>query len=108
LGRGSRRSARRSRGSRKRSATPDTVAGSGGGARTCGPRRVACFVAPRRTRLRRVRIVLEAVPNVSEGRSPDAIAAIAETFASDALLLDVHSDPDHNRSVFTLAGDPED
>jgi glutamate formiminotransferase len=47
--------------------------------------------------------VLEAVPNVSEGRSPEAIAAIGAAFSGDALLLDVHSDPDHNRSVYTLA-----
>jgi glutamate formiminotransferase len=56
--------------------------------------------------LRRVRIVLEAVPNLSEGRNPDVIAAIGGAFASDATLLDVHSDADHHRSVFTLvAGD---
>jgi glutamate formiminotransferase len=47
---------------------------------------------------------LLAVPNVSEGRDEDAIAAIAAAF--DARLLDVHSDPDHHRSVFTLAGPP--
>jgi glutamate formiminotransferase / 5-formyltetrahydrofolate cyclo-ligase len=47
--------------------------------------------------------VLEAVPNVSEGRSPEAIAAIGAAFSGAALLLDVHSDPDHNRSVYTLA-----
>lgn len=45
---------------------------------------------------------LLAVPNVSEGRDPDAISALARAF--DARLLDVHSDPDHHRSVFTLAG----
>lgn len=47
---------------------------------------------------------LLAVPNVSEGRDQKAIQAIAGAF--DARLLDVHSDPDHNRSVFTLAGGP--
>ena len=46
--------------------------------------------------------MLEAVPNVSEGRSPEAIAAIGKAFSGDALLLDVHADPDHNRSVYTL------
>jgi glutamate formiminotransferase len=51
--------------------------------------------------------VLEAVPNVSEGRHQRVVGAIADTFATRALLLDVHSDPDHNRSVFTLAGDEE-
>jgi glutamate formiminotransferase / 5-formyltetrahydrofolate cyclo-ligase len=47
---------------------------------------------------------LLAIPNVSEGRDPEATAAIAEAF--DSRLLDVHSDPDHNRSVFTIAGMP--
>jgi glutamate formiminotransferase len=51
--------------------------------------------------------VLEAVPNVSEGRSPEAIDAIGRAFAAQAALLDVHSDPDHHRSVYTLAAAPE-
>jgi glutamate formiminotransferase len=51
--------------------------------------------------------VLLAVPNVSEGRDAGAIAAIASAFASTgARLLDVHSDPDHHRTVYTLAGAP--
>ena len=49
--------------------------------------------------------MLEAVPNVSEGRDAAVISAIGDAFARDAALLDVHSDPDHHRSVFTLAGD---
>jgi glutamate formiminotransferase len=48
--------------------------------------------------------VLEAVPNVSEGRNADTVSAIGSAFAGAAALLDVHSDTDHNRSVFTLAG----
>ena len=51
---------------------------------------------------------LESVPNVSEGREPEAIAAIGEAFASRARLLDVHSDADHNRSVYTLVAEDED
>ena len=51
--------------------------------------------------------MLEAVPNVSEGRDPVVVRAIADAFGTHATLLDVHSDPDHNRSVFTLAGDDE-
>ena len=47
---------------------------------------------------------LLAIPNVSEGRDRDAIDAIGAAF--DARLLDVHLDPDHHRSVFTLAGSP--
>lgn len=46
---------------------------------------------------------LLAVPNVSEGRDPGRIERLAAAFAP-ARLLDVHSDPDHDRSVFTLAG----
>ena len=40
--------------------------------------------------------------NVSEGRDQAALRAIAERCA--ASLVDVHTDADHNRSVFTLAG----
>jgi glutamate formiminotransferase / 5-formyltetrahydrofolate cyclo-ligase len=45
--------------------------------------------------------VLLAVPNVSEGRDPSTIAAIAEALRP----IDVHTDPDHNRTVYTLHGD---
>jgi glutamate formiminotransferase/glutamate formiminotransferase/formiminotetrahydrofolate cyclodeaminase len=48
--------------------------------------------------------VLLAVPNVSEGRDAAQIERLAAAFVP-ARLLDVHSDRDHNRSVFTLAGD---
>ena len=52
--------------------------------------------------------ILLTVPNVSEGRDADAIARIGEAFASTgARLLDVHSDADHHRSVYTLAGDTD-
>lgn len=51
--------------------------------------------------------MLEAVPNVSEGRSREAIDAIGDAFATGVRLLDVHSDPDHHRSVFTLAGESQ-
>jgi glutamate formiminotransferase/glutamate formiminotransferase/formiminotetrahydrofolate cyclodeaminase len=48
---------------------------------------------------------LLAIPNVSEGRDAAAITAIGEAFTSTgATLLDVHSDPDHHRTVYTLAG----
>jgi glutamate formiminotransferase / 5-formyltetrahydrofolate cyclo-ligase len=50
---------------------------------------------------------LEAVPNVSEGRDAAAIASLADAFSLRARLLDVHSDEDHHRSVFTLVGDDE-
>lgn len=48
-----------------------------------------------------------AVPNVSEGRDLETIGAIGEAFdGAGARLLDVHSDADHHRSVYTLAGEP--
>jgi glutamate formiminotransferase / 5-formyltetrahydrofolate cyclo-ligase len=51
--------------------------------------------------------MLLAVPNVSEGRDAVAVAEIADAFAAGgAQLLDIHSDPDHNRSVVTLSGEP--
>ena len=54
-----------------------------------------------------VELPLEAVPNFSEGRDSDTIDALAAALSAHAELLDVHSDPDHNRSVFTLVGDDE-
>ena len=51
--------------------------------------------------------MLEAVPNVSEGRDPAVVDAIGAAFATSAALLDVHSDVDHHRSVFTLVGEEE-
>lgn len=48
---------------------------------------------------------LMSVPNVSEGRDAATVAAVAAAFTGAGLrLLDVHSDADHHRSVFTLAG----
>ncbi|HEY2311663.1 MAG TPA: glutamate formimidoyltransferase [Gaiellaceae bacterium] len=47
---------------------------------------------------------LEAVPNFSEGRDRSTIEAIGEALSAHARLLDVHSDEDHNRSVYTLVG----
>ena len=51
---------------------------------------------------------LESVPNFSEGRDRETIDALAGALSERAELLDVHSDPDHNRSVFTLVGAEED
>jgi glutamate formiminotransferase len=48
---------------------------------------------------------LESVPNFSEGRERATLDAIGAALASGgARLLDVHSDADHNRSVFTIVG----
>lgn len=53
---------------------------------------------------------LLAVPNVSEGRDASVVAAIGEAYVAGggraSHVLDVHSDPDHHRSVHTLAGPP--
>ena len=51
---------------------------------------------------------LEAVPNFSEGRDRATIAAIGDALSAHARLLDVHSDEDHNRSVYTLVGSEEE
>ena len=48
---------------------------------------------------------LESVPNFSEGRERETIDALTDALGGRARLLDIHADPDHNRSVFTLAGD---
>jgi glutamate formiminotransferase len=55
-----------------------------------------------------VQLPLESVPNFSEGRDQATIDAIAAALGGPARLLDVHSDEDHNRSVFTLVGDEKE
>jgi glutamate formiminotransferase / 5-formyltetrahydrofolate cyclo-ligase len=47
---------------------------------------------------------LESVPNFSEGRDRKTLEALRGALATHAHVLDVHADPDHNRSVFTLVG----
>jgi glutamate formiminotransferase len=53
--------------------------------------------------------LIECVPNLSEGRRGDAIEAFERAVESvpGVVLLDRHSDPDHNRSVLTFAGPPD-
>lgn len=51
--------------------------------------------------------VLEAVPNLSAGRDPDLVRRAVEAVESEGVdLLDISSDPDHNRAVLTFAGAP--
>lgn len=52
--------------------------------------------------------MIESVPNVSEGRRPEVIdRLVASVSEVDGVwLLDHSADPSHNRSVFTLAGEP--
>ena len=53
-------------------------------------------------------IIIEAVPNFSEGRRPEVVQAIAKAIqVPGVLLLDQSSDHDHNRSVITIAGAPD-
>ena len=49
---------------------------------------------------------LLAVPNYSEGRDPVAISALRAALDRRGSVLDRHSDREHNRTVFTLAGEP--
>jgi glutamate formiminotransferase len=50
-------------------------------------------------------LTLLAVPNFSEGRDPTVIAALRATLDAERGVLDRHSDSEHNRTVFTLAGE---
>ena len=54
-------------------------------------------------------MLVESVPNYSEGRRPEVVDALADTVTSipGVHLLDRTSDASHNRSVLTLAGDAE-
>jgi glutamate formiminotransferase len=52
-------------------------------------------------------VLVESVPNYSEGRDPDVVDRLAAAVSATdgAYLLDRTSDPSHNRSVLTLAGE---
>ena len=56
-----------------------------------------------------MRTVIECVPNVSEGRNSEVVSEIAAAVRSapSVRLLDVSSDPSHNRSVLTFVGSAE-
>ena len=51
--------------------------------------------------------IIECIPNISEGRHPDVVAAIAAAVGRTpgVRVLDVSSDAAHHRSVLTMAGD---
>ncbi len=53
--------------------------------------------------------LVECVPNFSEGRRPAVIEAIVAPFRGrpGVRLLDHRADPDHNRLVVSLVGDPD-
>jgi len=46
--------------------------------------------------------VLESVVNISEGQNSFLLDELTKSLGSD--FLDLHSDPDHHRSVFTMIG----
>jgi len=54
-------------------------------------------------------MLIECVPNFSEGRKPETVEAIARAIESvaDTMVLDRHIDPDHNRSVITFVANPD-
>ncbi|MEO8050559.1 MAG: glutamate formimidoyltransferase [Acidobacteriota bacterium] len=53
-------------------------------------------------------VMIECVPNFSEGRNPATIAAIARVIGhiNGVVVLGLESDADHHRSVITFAGEP--
>ena len=53
--------------------------------------------------------MIEAVPNVSEGRRPHVLRELADAVSArpGVRLLDTSADPSHNRSVFTMVGDAD-
>ncbi len=54
--------------------------------------------------------IMECVPNFSEGRDKQKIEKIVECFRAkeNVKLLDYSSDSDHNRTVVTVVGEPEE
>ena len=52
-------------------------------------------------------MILESVPNFSEGRRRDVCEAIAAAARAESVqVLDLEMDPDHHRSVLTFIGEP--
>lgn len=52
--------------------------------------------------------LIECVPNVSEGRRANVTTALANAVSlAGVYLLDQSSDPSHNRTVYTFAGQPQ-
>src|SRR5881227_2171221 len=82
--------------------------GRGRAAATRGSDTTTCERSPQRSVGSGPMLPLEAVPNFSEGRDRATIDAIGAALAGHARLLDVHSDADHNRSVYTLVGSEDE
>ena len=53
--------------------------------------------------------IVECVPNFSEGRKTETVERLMQAIESvaGAVVLDMHRDPDHNRSVITFVAPPE-
>ena len=52
--------------------------------------------------------LIECVPNISEGRRRDVAEAVARaTDGPGRRVIDLSMDPDHNRSVITIVGEPD-
>ena len=53
--------------------------------------------------------MIEAIPNISEGRRAEVVQAVVAALdaAPDVQVLDWSSDPSHNRSVITMAGEAD-
>jgi glutamate formiminotransferase/formiminotetrahydrofolate cyclodeaminase len=53
--------------------------------------------------------LVECIPNFSEARRPEVVEAILQSITAvpGVILLDRHSDMDHNRTVVTYLGSPE-
>jgi glutamate formiminotransferase/formiminotetrahydrofolate cyclodeaminase len=54
--------------------------------------------------------MIECIPNFSEARKPEVVKAILDSIqaVSKITILDVHSDNDHNRTVVTYIGPPQE
>ncbi|HDL50645.1 MAG TPA: glutamate formiminotransferase, partial [Firmicutes bacterium] len=57
-----------------------------------------------------MRRIIESIPNISEGRRKEVVEEIVDTLKGrkDVKILDYSMDPDHNRSVITIAGEPDE
>ena len=54
-------------------------------------------------------ILIECVPNISEGRDLEIIKSIVDSarLVDGAFILGCEPDSDYNRTVITIAGEPE-
>ena len=77
-----------------------------GGAGQIGTRDRVCHLIDESCDYNITPMLIECVPNVSEGRRPAVIAELTKIVqVPGTRLLDHSSDPSHNRSVFTIVGD---